>query len=171
MNLTTKYETKHKQVLGLLNHILKDKSAVDDVAQDVWLKVICNHHKLRDPEKFDAWLMITCRNTACRHIFNQSSRVVQMVGFPDGFNPPVPSEAVQNVEASERVRILSEALASLDSITETILTLKYMQDLKHREIAQRLNIPINTVGVKSARGLTLLRKWCVQHGYNFGVTI
>ncbi len=44
--------------------ILQDQSEAEDVVQDTFLKAHQTGHKMREPEKFPAWLLTVTRNAA-----------------------------------------------------------------------------------------------------------
>jgi RNA polymerase sigma factor (sigma-70 family) len=62
------------------------------------------------------------------------------------------------VERQERIDALLDALARLPDRERTVLVLKYFDDLPNVEIAERLGITPNYVGVLLHRGKAGLRK-------------
>lgn len=62
------------------------------------------------------------------------------------------------VVISEKVRIVREALASLDPIQQQVLEYAYYDSLSHSEIADVLNKPLGTIKTHICQGLIRLRK-------------
>ena len=58
----------------------------------------------------------------------------------------------------ERLQALAAAMQKLNDTCRTSITLFYVQDLSYQEMAERLNIKINTVGSRLAKCLEKLHK-------------
>lgn len=58
----------HKELLGFINSSLKDRSASQDVLQDVFLKIHTKRHTLKDEQKLVSWVWQITRNTILDHL-------------------------------------------------------------------------------------------------------
>jgi hypothetical protein len=63
----------------------------------------------------------------------------------------------------ELIRIVCDALESLNAQDRQILVLRYFHDLSYREIADFLGITTTNAGVRLARALGRLRKFLLQY--------
>jgi len=79
----------------------------------------------------------------------------------DRFEPP--SEAHKDVERGATAKELLSAIHSLDPTDREVLTLRYVDDLDPKEIAQILNIQANAVSVRIHRALEKARQK-YEHG-------
>lgn len=61
----------HKELLAFISHSLKDRSASEDVLQDVFLKIHTRQHTLRDESRLVSWVWQITRNTVLDHFRTQ----------------------------------------------------------------------------------------------------
>ena len=66
-----------------------------------------------------------------------------------------PERVLERLESAERVR---EALGRLDPRDREVLALRYLEELKLAEVAERLDIPLGTAKVRVHRALARMRK-------------
>ncbi|MHC4169258.1 MAG: RNA polymerase sigma factor [Planctomycetota bacterium] len=66
---------------GLAYSIIADADEVDDVLQDICVRVITKIDSVRQPERFRPWLAIVARRQALRHRQQRARRM--------GFSPPI----------------------------------------------------------------------------------
>ena len=142
-----------------------------DIVQDVFIKAWKNMGKF-DPEKsFVTWLLTITKNTALdavRKRRNISFSAIEADGESglDAFlapyveQEPLPNEVVDREYAKGE---LGSALRGLQPSHRHVLTLRYVEDMKFREIAAVLGEPIDTVKSKHRRALIALRKLLHQN--------
>lgn len=68
---------------------------------------------------------------------------------------------------SDNAAMLESALRSLPPACRKVMLLRTFENLTYKEIAERLNISVNTVETQLARGLNRCRKYFKQNGYSF----
>lgn len=113
---------------------------VDDVLQDVWTKVVDKIDSLRKPHAFVAWLYRIARN----EVYNRARCQEPVTELSDEHLATIPNEpeATFDTETGERIH---QALVRLKPHHCEVLTLSFMEDLSHREIAEILDIHPGTV--------------------------
>jgi RNA polymerase sigma factor (sigma-70 family) len=113
--------------LPLATAVLGDRDAAADVAQDVALDVLRGLRKLREPERFNAWV----RRIAVRHALRAARR--------RRLELPLDSVPERGTAASAVLRAeLREALAELSPRQRAALALRYVHGLSDAEIAAAL---------------------------------
>jgi RNA polymerase sigma-70 factor (ECF subfamily) len=139
-----------------LARLLGDATEAQDVAHDAYLRI---HRSVSEQsaEKPEALLYTTARRLA----FNRLKRRRIAPFARDAVEPettasPAPG-VVQQVIARQELRQLEDAIAQLPAGCRTVLLLRKVELLSHREIADRLGIAISTVEKQHARALRLLR--------------
>jgi RNA polymerase sigma factor (sigma-70 family) len=139
------------------SHRLSDADA-DDVAQLTWLRAVEHINRLRDPDRFGAWVGTTARRE-CLRILQGRKRFVPTadeVRTPL-FAPHVDEEEI--ARAAERRAAVREALGSLPPKQRTLLRLLHSErEPSYDAISARLGMPVGSIGPTRGRALERLRK-------------
>jgi RNA polymerase sigma factor (sigma-70 family) len=137
----------------------------EDVAQTVWLNLLENLEKLRDPHALPGWIATTARHE-CIRVTNLNRRTVPVDpqgGRLDGVSDSDMDERMLHVE---RERALREGLAELpDHQREILLMLAVDPPLSYAEIAEKLGVPVGSIGPTRGRGLARLRQTAAIKNY------
>jgi RNA polymerase sigma factor (sigma-70 family) len=127
---------------------------VDDVLQTVWLRLHEHLGRLRDPNAVAGWLATTTRR--------ESLRVLQMHTREQLTDDPELLESVDRdrpdsvLLAAERDDVLRRALGTLPPHQRRLMVLLAAAPDDYRQISERLNMPIGSIGPTRARSLTRL---------------
>jgi RNA polymerase sigma-70 factor, ECF subfamily len=113
-----------------------------DAAQESLLVALQRLEECRSPEKFGGWLMTIVRNRARNLVRREVLRDTDQVPESTSSRGPTPAQELETVELR---RSLSEALGQLPELQRQIVMLHDLEGWKHREIADRLEIPSGTV--------------------------
>ena len=138
-------------VYALALSLLRDAHEAQDLSQDVFVRVWESAPSYRPQGSPMAWLLTVARNLA-RSRLRQSGR---LTGLDEEEWDALPADAPA-VAPEDRV-VLQDALARLGAEERQIVLLHAVTGLKHREIAQLLELPLSTVLSKYHRGLKKLR--------------
>ena len=138
----------------------------DDVAQLTWLRAVEHIGRLRDPERFGAWVGTTARHE-CLRVLRGRKRFVPTA---DEIQSPLYAEHVDPDEterAAERRAAVRQALASLPPRQRTLLRLLHAEDAPSYEaIGSTLGMPVGSIGPTRGRALDRLRQE-LQHAPRF----
>lgn len=128
-----------------------------DVMQDTYLKVRASAHLYKPQGKPMAWVFTIAKNLA-RDRFRQQNR------FTDTEQPIEDDLRFSyEVDATDRL-VLEKVLETLTEEEREIVLLFAVQGYKHKEIAEALDLPLNTVLSKYRRALGKLRKELTRGG-------
>ena len=147
------------RVYGFACSFLKDDATAQDVTQDVFIK-FWEHHDDIDSDRALAWLMRVTRN-ACIDVFRKrKTRRRSVTVNSENLDR---AESVQpsphaDAEASDVEAHIHDALDRINEPYRSVVMLREIQNLKYKEIAQALDMPLNTVKVYIHRGRKKLRK-------------
>ncbi len=137
-----------------------------DVSQTVWLRLVDNLERLREPERVGAWLAATTRHE-CIRVSRLRQRSVPTAEL-DVFDSN--GRATQNDPASATVEhgrdaALRDVVATMPPRSQALLRM-LMADppLPYGEVAAGLGIPIGSIGPTRQRCLRTLRAKCVSAG-------
>lgn len=137
-----------------LTRLLGNTTEAQDVAHDAYLRVFPNKPSANQPE---AVLYTTARRLAINRLKRRSISPFspQAAGIETAASS-APGVA-QQVMARQELGLLEQAIAQLPEGCRTVLLLRKVELLSHREIADRLGIAISTVEKQHVRALRLLR--------------
>lgn len=135
-----------------------------EVVQEAFLRAFRSLHRLNEVEKFQSWLF-TIANNVARDMYRKRKRTPQVelienVDYEDSGSADNSTE----IESNEMMNILS----SLPHKQKTIMVMRYIQNMKFNEIAERLDISIGTVKNQHFKAVNKLKKYkeTVLEGHN-----
>jgi RNA polymerase sigma-70 factor (ECF subfamily) len=143
-------------VFSIAFHFLRDRSAAEELAQDVFLQLHRHLGALQSPDHVTFWLR---RVTAHRCIDYSRRR-----RFPFLSLERVP-EPVAHTGASDPLlsRLLRGLVSELPAPARMAIVLRYQEDLTPEEIARVLDRPVATVKSQLQRALKTLREKMVRY--------
>jgi RNA polymerase sigma-70 factor (ECF subfamily) len=147
-------------VRGVVFAVLGDASQVDDVAQRVWMAVWRRIGSLDDPRRWRYWLYRLARNAAIdagRRRQRQRGlwrRLVEQASpsAADHRNP------LNQAMLSEEHGRAMQAIGTMPAIYREPFVLRHLEDWTYRQIAEVLNLPIDTVGTRLVRARHMLQR-------------
>jgi RNA polymerase sigma factor (sigma-70 family) len=129
-----------------------------DVAQTVWLRLVENLDRIREPERLGAWLATTARRECLRHIRLHGRE--QLSDDTDVFEAPAEDPLEVALLTEERDASLWKAFARLSERCQTLLRLLVSEDEPSYEtIGAALGMPIGAIGPTRMRCLDKLRSY------------
>jgi RNA polymerase sigma-70 factor (ECF subfamily) len=146
---------EYPKVVAIAYRVLADRSAAEDVAQDVFLKF----HRRVSPgdERAAGWLHAAAVHSALNVIRGERRRAHRETAHAlDPAQPPVANPERLVVEAEGR-REVRQALRKLPRRTAALLILRY-SGLSYAEVATALGMKAGNVGTLLRRAEEALRK-------------
>jgi len=139
-------------------HRLGDADAAD-VGQNVWLHLVDQLDKIRDPAALPGWLVTTTRRECERT--SRSAQVTHATGhaLDAAHIPDDQASTAEQVLAAERHAALRQALAQLPSCCQRLLLLLIKDPpIPDAQISAALGIPADSIGPTRLRCLDKLRR-------------
>ena len=157
---------------NLYNFILRyvgDREEAKDLCQKTFIRVYRNLPRLRDPQKFSAWLyqiaVNICRDELRKRRRRPMCSLESLQESEDGQPNPTlemaapssthPDAVVQDLDLRD---LLNRALQAIPEEQRVVIIMKEYKGLKFAEIAEVLQTPLNTVKSRMYYGLSALRK-------------
>jgi len=132
---------------------------VEDVGQNVWLLLVEQLGKLREPAALPGWLATTTARE-CLRVVTAASRAERVgTGLDDSLQFVDDTVIDEELLMAERNALLRAAFAELQPRCQQLLSM-LISDPPHSyaEIHAQLDIPVGSIGPQRARCLDRLRK-------------
>lgn len=139
-----------------LSRLLGNSSEAEDVAHDAYLRIYPVAEK-PSTEQPEALLYVTARRLAINRLKRRSISPITRESAEIDLAAAATPGVQQQVMARQELHLLEQAIADLPEGCRTVLLLRKVELLSHREIAMRLGIAVSTVEKQHARALRLLR--------------
>ncbi|MBP2681255.1 MAG: polymerase sigma factor RpoE [Candidatus Krumholzibacteriota bacterium] len=149
-------ERHHAIVFAVVRGILGDRSDVEDVMQEVFIKVYKGLGGFRGDAKLSSWIYQIARNEA----LNKARKPLATETSLDDVVIESPEESRPDAEYRRKIERehLERCLAELHDDFRTALELRYMGEMSYEEIAETMGLPIGTVKTYIHRGKIELRR-------------
>ncbi|MFL6584111.1 MAG: RNA polymerase sigma factor [Chthoniobacterales bacterium] len=132
--------------------ILQTREEAEDAVQDTFIKAWKSRWRVRDPQKFPAWLATIARHRA--HDILRRRRTVPLADL-EGHAPLCPP--FENAERERHAQVHS-ALATLPELHRSAVALRYLEDMDYATIERTLGLTNGALRGILGRALGALRK-------------
>jgi RNA polymerase sigma-70 factor (ECF subfamily) len=145
-------DTHKSMVFSLAYHFFQSRALAEDIAQDVYLELYRNLHRIESDLHLSFWL----RQAVTRKCIDYTRRLKHRR------YQPLDEVVEPGWEPEPLDPILAEALRkkvmSLPVKMRMVVILRFQEDLKLNEIADVMDMPVNTVKTTLRRALARLRE-------------
>jgi RNA polymerase sigma-70 factor, ECF subfamily len=146
-------------VFSLALHALRNRTAAEDLAQEVFLELYRSLRRIESPAHVVAWL----RRVTSHRCIDELRRRRRQTELPIDTVPEL-----SDGEAFPRCRELflegrlHQLIAGLPPRARMVIVLRYQEELEPSEIAEILHMPLNTVKSHVRRSIAVLRAGLVK---------
>jgi RNA polymerase sigma factor (sigma-70 family) len=148
-------------IYNLAWRLTRDPMEAENITQESFLRALTALPRVSLAQPLKPWLfkiaVNLCRQWAERkkpQLFSEFEKTgaSEIEAVPDGAAPPL--EQLVDDELRARVRTEVDRLPSLD---QTVIVLRYVEALSYEQIAEALDLPLNTVRTRLRRAKQKLR--------------
>lgn len=145
-------------VFSLALHTLRSRPAAEDLAQEVFLEFFRSLPRIESAAHATAWLRRVTSHRCIDEIRRRQHRPeLPLDPLPERGAAPV----VRELFLEDRLQSL---VATLPPRARLVVVLRYQEELEPSEIAETLNMPLNTVKSHLRRSLAVLRAKLTAQG-------
>ncbi|HMH38770.1 MAG TPA: sigma-70 family RNA polymerase sigma factor [Streptosporangiaceae bacterium] len=136
------------------------RADADDVGQSVWLRLVDQLDRVRDPAALPGWLATTARRECLRVLCaTQGPRATMYALDVESLPDERTGRADQGLLAAERQAALREAFDQLPPNGKQLISLLIADPpLPYADISARLGIPVGSIGPNRSRYLDKMRR-------------
>ena len=166
--LKTLYEQTSSKLFGLALRVLGHRDWAEDVLQEAFItiwRVAGDYRASLSPPM--AWMGLIVRSRALDLLRRRSADRAHLTHELDDDiahslegDSPNPMDTTQ---ASEQAFALHQCLGRLENKQREVVSLAYLRDLSHGELAEQLRLPLGTVKTWIRRGLDQLRNCMARY--------
>ena len=154
--LMDRYE---KKLFRYGKKFLSDLDNIEDVVQEVFIKTYKNIQSFDPSQRFSPWIYRIAHNTFINAIKKNSRIPLNFLDFDIILAHTADDDpAVKERERKEMAEIIDKGLEKLKPSYKEIIILYYLEELSYKEIADILQVPIGTVGIRIKRAKEILKK-------------
>lgn len=152
------YERYGRLVYSLAYRVLNNAHLAEEAAQDTFMKVWKQSSRW-DPERgrFSSWLLTVARYTAIDRLRQENRQAVPEAAALDDAPPLLSEEGIPHDSLLQDGRLLRDLLRELPPEQSDIIELAFFGGMTHREMAEKLDVPLGTVKTRARSGLQKLR--------------
>jgi RNA polymerase sigma-70 factor (ECF subfamily) len=137
---------------------------LDDLVQEVFLRVWKGLPNFRQAAKFSTWLYRICWNVAAdrrRQFARQQPLAQEELAVEDTFSRPQDTPDLMQLHYQD---LVGRGLQSLNLEHRSVLVLHDLADIPQKEVAEILKLPLGTVKSRLFYARSQLRKFLQQQG-------
>jgi RNA polymerase sigma factor (sigma-70 family) len=156
------YDCCSAQLYGLALRVVSNREWAEDVLQEATLtiwRVAGDYRASLSPPM--AWMGLIVRSRALDFLRRRKAEGSQVTQeLDDTLAQTLPGDAPNPMDkalASEQAWALHQCLGQLDHGPREVVSLAYIRDLSHSDLARQLSLPLGTVKTWIRRGLEQLR--------------
>ncbi len=147
------------RVRNIIYSILREHDAVDDLAQEVFIKVYEALPRFRFESSFYTWIYrITVNKTRDELRRRKVRRLISIENAAERSDREISEHLSTTQKSSEASEIVTKSLQLLPEKFRTPIVLKDIEGMSYEEIADVLQCRIGTVKSRLSRGRSMLRK-------------
>ncbi len=149
------FEKHYRTLYNYARYNINDESACHDIVQDVFTYFWEKRNEINIKQTVKAYLLSAVHNTSINYLKKQDTNKRHITGFfheasreQDGYDPIFESALIES---------LDKIISDLPDQCREIFHLSRMKGLKHKEIANILNISPRTVETQIYRALRTIK--------------
>lgn len=156
------YDRTSSKLFGLALRVVRQREWAEDVLQEAFLTIwraAADYRSSLSPPM--AWMGLIVRSRALDLLRRRTADRAQFTQeFDDVMEDTLESNApnpMDMADASEQAWALHQCLRQLEGPQREVVSLAYLRDLSHSELAEQLKLPLGTVKTWIRRGVEKLR--------------
>ena len=156
------YDLTSSKLYGVALKVVRNREWAEDVLQEAFLNIwrIAGDYRLALSPPM-AWMGVIARSRALDFLRRRASeRADAALELDDAISETVAGDSpnpMDTAQASQQAWALHECLRKLEARQREVVSLAYLRDLSHSELAEQLKLPLGTVKTWIRRGLEQLR--------------
>jgi RNA polymerase sigma-70 factor (ECF subfamily) len=145
--------------------MVRNREEVEDLTQEAFIKAFTSLNRFDNQYSFSTWLYKIATNNSIDHIRKKKlqtfsiNKPIESEESDYSFElPDTDLEPDQELIASQRKKMLDEAMNSLPPKYRQVILMRHVDEKEYQEIAKTLKLPLGTIKAHIFRARELLYK-------------
>ncbi len=157
-----------EKIMRYARKFLSDSEDINDIIQEIFIKSYTNIQDFDTKRKFSTWLYRIAHNELVNALKKKKKNILPFFDLDtflphdlrdDSFN--------QNIDRQDMQKIIDKCFDKLKPKYRESIILYYLEDLSYKEIADVMQIPISTVGIRIKRAKAIMKSILKKLGYSY----
>jgi len=144
----------YSAMVAVAHAILGDRHLAEDAAQEAFARACWNLKRLKDPNRFAAWLARICRNQAK----DMARRRRRLRSLPD------PAAMPERLQTAADVDTVRDAIETLPARAREVIYLRYYDELSYEQMSAVLGISGQAVNGRLRRAKKAVARYLERNG-------
>jgi RNA polymerase sigma factor (sigma-70 family) len=145
-------------VLSIVRKYRLSQADGEDVRQTVWLRLVENLKKLRDPQALPGWISTTTKNEAVRTLVARRRLEPVDPDVQTGLTATDEADVDEKIILLERRRAVRLSLVELSAERRALMLMLFAESrVSYQRVGGQLGIPVGSIGPTRARCLNQLK--------------
>ena len=149
------FKKHYKLVYNYARYYITDETACHDVTQDVFTYLWEMRHKIEIKQTLKSYLLSASHNTSINYLKKETNKQRHLSGF--FHESPQKEDGYDIIFEGALIESLNSIINELPPQCKEIFYLSRLNGLKHKEIANKLNISPRTVETQIYRALKTIK--------------
>ncbi len=150
------YDRYSMMIYYKINQMLRDENVSKDLVQDLFTSIWEKSELIRDNVGISSYLYVAARNRVLKYIQKGKTRSDYLAEIGK-YSLMVSDETLEKIDEKDLMLCLTAEIAKLPAKMREVFELSRLEDLSHREIAQRLGLSESTVKKQVQNALKILK--------------
>lgn len=151
------FKTWYKSLHAYACTLLRDTAAAEETVQTIFVRLWEKREEIVIREKLSSYLYRAVHNESMNVLKQQKRATAYQSHVMRQPNQPEPEKASEKVRLTELQEKIEEAMNALPEQCRIIFQLSRFEELKYKEIADRLDLSVKTVENQMGKALKLMR--------------
>lgn len=133
------YKNYRKLILNTVFRFVRDKHTSEDITQEIFIKVFKKIDRYKNNNNFDSWIRKVAVNKSLDYLRKKKYETLS-----DDLSYIVVYDDSEYKEDEYRLVVINNLIDKLSDHYKDVFKLYYIDELSHKEIAEKLSINIGT---------------------------
>ncbi|RKF38679.1 RNA polymerase subunit sigma-70 [Sphingobacterium siyangense] len=163
------YDRYSMMIYYKINQMLREEDVSKDLVQDLFTAIWEKSDLIKDDVGISSYLYVASRNRVLRYIQRAKTKsdYLNEIGK---YSLRVSDETLEKIDEKDLMLLITNEIAKLPTKMREVFELSRLEDLSHREIAERLNLSESTVKKQVQNALKIL-KARLSHYNSLGIIL